>query len=156
VESALTSAATNSPVTMSRPDATLSALGEHVGEDGCLADVASLSCGQQGEPSLTGQHAKMGERRGALWIAELSAIAAREFGIPVGIMAVPLPQLGGGRDLLAPLVEADPLLAEPPRPEPVDQDPLPVLGLRRVVHPTKVHLRCLLHQVRPAGYLFAA
>ena len=73
----------------SRADATRSGLAEQVGEDGCLADVASLRRGEQGEPSVTGQLAKMGER-GTLWIAELGAIAAGELGVPVGIMAVPL------------------------------------------------------------------
>ena len=74
----------------SRADATRSGLAEQVGEDGCLADVASLRRAEQGEPSVTGQLAKMGERGGTLWIAELGAIAAGELGVPVGIMAVPL------------------------------------------------------------------
>jgi hypothetical protein len=104
----------------SRADAIRSALAKQVGQDGCLADVASLCRGQQGEPSVTGQLAKTGERGGALWIAELGAIAADEIGVPVRIMAVPLSQLCGGRDLLAPVVEMSPFLAEPPRPEPID------------------------------------
>jgi hypothetical protein len=63
---------------------------EQVGEDGCLADVALLCRGQQGEPSLTCQLAKVGQSGGPLWIAKLGAIAASEFGIPVEIMVVPL------------------------------------------------------------------
>jgi hypothetical protein len=61
----------------------------------------------------------MGERGGALWIAELSTIAG-ELGVSVRIMALPHSQLCEGRDLPAPVVEASPLLAEPPRPEPID------------------------------------
>ena len=61
-------------------------------------------------------------------MAELGAIAASELGVPVGIMAVPLSQLSGGRDLLAPVVEARPLLAEPSWPEPVDEHRSPSSG----------------------------
>jgi hypothetical protein len=68
----------------------------------------------------------MVERGGAFWIAKLDAITAGELGVPVGIMAVPLSQLIGGRDFLAPLVEMRPLLAEASRPQPVDEDSLPV------------------------------
>jgi hypothetical protein len=96
---------------------------------------------------VTGQRAKPGERGGALWIAELRAIAARELGLPVGIVPVPFSQLGGGRDLFAPVIEAGPLFAEPPRPQSVDEHPLPVVGLWRVVHPTYLHMRCLGHQI---------
>jgi hypothetical protein len=94
---------------------------------------------------VTGQGAKPGERGGALWIAELGAIAARELGVPVGIVAVPFPQLGGGRDLFAPVVKAGPLLAETPRPEPVDEHSLPIIGLWRVVHPTDLRMHCPRH-----------
>jgi len=106
-----------------------------------LTDVAQLRRGEQGEPFPTGQLAKMGERGGVLWITKLGAIAASELGIPVGFMAVPPSQLTGGRDLLAPLVQAGPLPAEAPRPQPVDEDPLPVFRLWWVVHPTNLHLR---------------
>jgi hypothetical protein len=67
----------------------LFSVAEQVGEDSHLADFAALCSGQPGELSVTGQCAKPGERGGALWIAELRAIAARELGVPVGIVAVP-------------------------------------------------------------------
>jgi hypothetical protein len=89
---------------------------------------------------VTGQRAKPGERGGALWIAELRAIAARELGLPVGIVPVPFSKLGGGRDLFAPVIEAGPLFAEPPRPQPVDEHSPPVIGLWRVVHPTDLRM----------------
>jgi hypothetical protein len=69
--------------------------------DSAITNVASLCRGQQGELSVTGQLTKMGESGGALWIAELGAIAVGEFGVPVRIMAIPHSQLCGGRDLLA-------------------------------------------------------
>jgi hypothetical protein len=48
--------------------------------------------------------------------------------IAVEIMAVPLAQLVRPRDVLAPVVEVGLLFAEPPRPQPVDEHPLPVFG----------------------------
>jgi hypothetical protein len=98
-----------------------SAIAEKVGQHGCLADVASLRRSQQSEPSSTSQFAKMGEGGGVLRIVQLGAIAAGELGVPVGIMAVPLTQLGRRRDLFALVVEVSPLLAQSPRPEPIDQ-----------------------------------
>src|SRR5512132_2698691 len=83
-------------------------------------------------PSVTGQHTKVGQCGGPLEIAKLGAIAASELGIPVEIMAVRLAQLVRRRDVLAPVVEVGPLFAEPPRPQPVNEHPLPVVGLWRV------------------------
>src|SRR6188472_2846699 len=92
----------------------------------------------------------MVERGGPLWIAKLGTIAATELGVPVRIMAVPLAQLVGGRDLLAPVIEPSALFAESPRPQSVDKHALPVFGFWRLVHPTNLHLRCLRHQVPPS------
>jgi len=50
-------------------------------------------------------------------------------------VAVPLAEPGGGRNVLALLIEMGTLLAEPARPQPVDEHPLAVAGFRRVVDP---------------------
>lgn len=72
---------------------------------------------------MSGQLAQVGEGGGTFLITELGAIATGELVVPAGVVAVPFAQPGRGRDLLAPLVEMSTLLAEPARPEPVDEHP---------------------------------
>ena len=83
---------------------------------------------------------------GVLRIVKLGAITARELGVPGGIVVVPLSQLVRRRNRLAPLVEAGSLLAKTSRPEPVDEDPVSVVGLCRLVHPTNPRVHCPRHQ----------
>src|SRR5690348_2167768 len=55
-------------------------------------------------------------------------------------MSVPLAQLRGGPHLLGPLVEVGVGLLDATRPEPIDQDPLAVLFLHRVVCPADAYV----------------
>src|SRR6185312_11587289 len=55
---------------------------------------------------------------------------------------------------LAPLIETGTLLAEPARPQPVDEHPLAVAGFRRVVDPPDLHMRCMRHEVPPPSFIF--
>src|SRR5690349_21261947 len=109
---------------------------EQVREDGRLADVASLRGGEQREATVTSQRLQVVVCDETFGAPEFGAVSTDELVVATGVVSVPLPQLGRGRDLLAPLVETGPLLAEPTRPQPVDEHALTVVGLCDVVHPT--------------------
>ncbi len=65
---------------------------------------------------------------------ELLAVARREL-VEALAMVVPLgSELGRGRDVLRPLVELGALLLHAPRPQPVDEHPIAVGCLGRLVH----------------------
>jgi hypothetical protein len=64
---------------------------------------------------------------------ELIEVAAAEL-VELGrVVLVPLAQLGGRRDILGPLVQVGRVLAQAPRPDPVDEHPGAVLRRRGIV-----------------------
>jgi hypothetical protein len=86
---------------------------------------------------------------GTFRIVELGAIAASELIVPIGVVVVPMPQIGRRCDLLAPLVEMSPLFAEPARPEPVNEHALTVIRLWRIVDPPDLDATFMGHDRSP-------
>jgi len=64
---------------------------------------------------------------------ELGGIARLELRPLVGVVTVPAAQLGRRRDVPRPVVDPRPLLGQPARPQPVDEDAAAVVVGRRVV-----------------------
>jgi methylated-DNA-[protein]-cysteine S-methyltransferase len=89
--------------------------------------------GEERHPPLPAGFGDLPHGLGPLRILQLGAIAGGELLEALGVVAVPLAQLRGRGDLLAPLVELGVLLAQPARPEAVDQDSPAVAGAGRVV-----------------------
>ena len=75
---------------------------------------------------MPGQGAKMFYGFRTLGFLKLDPVTDPEFRVALWIMAIPLAQLRGRSNLLAPFVEVGLLLAQPPRPEPIHQHTLAI------------------------------
>jgi hypothetical protein len=67
--------------------------------------------------------------------AKLLLVSSLELGPSGGLVREPLPELGGGRDVLHPFVDRRGRFAEPARPESVDENSLAIAPGWRLVHP---------------------
>jgi hypothetical protein len=67
-----------------------------------------------------------------LELVEVSFLEPRPF---AGLVAEPFPQVVARGDFFEPEVDLGLVFAQSPRPEPVDQDPEPVLSGRRIIDP---------------------
>src|SRR5438045_3988645 len=65
--------------------------------------------------------------------AELVDVAPAKLGEAAGLVAKPLSERAARRQLLLPLVELGLLLRDTARPEPIDENAIPVLSRRRFV-----------------------
>jgi len=92
-----------------------------------------------------GDDAPGGQRPDAIQIRRLlrqfSAVAALEFRPFRRVMAEPLPQLGGGRDLLHPVAQVRAILADAAGPQAIDQNPRSVRRLGRFIGPLQAKVR---------------
>ncbi|MFT3851297.1 MAG: hypothetical protein QM733_00925 [Ilumatobacteraceae bacterium] len=79
---------------------------------------ARLAARQERHRAGGDQLAQLGQRSSALRIAELGAVVIGELVEAVGVVPVPLAQLGGRGDVLAPLVEVGTILTQPTRRKP--------------------------------------
>src|SRR5690606_32064525 len=66
-------------------------------------------------------------------VIELLVISPLKFRPPVGLMVEPFAQFGTWSKLLQPVIDSEVRLLDAARPYPVDQDPAPVVAVRRLV-----------------------
>lgn len=86
----------------------------------------------QGHDATLGQLAQFLQRRAG---GQLRLVARREFVEPFRLMVVPLTQFLGRRNVFAPDSDAWVILADPSRPDAIDQDALAVVGADVFVDP---------------------
>jgi len=99
----------------------LDVLAQDLGQDRGLADVHGPGRGEQRHGPGGGQRADPAELLALRGAGQLIQVAAAEL-VELGrVVPVPLAQLGGGRGVLGPLVQAGRVLAQAPRPDPVDE-----------------------------------
>lgn len=91
--------------------------------------------GQQDDTVVARGLEQVGDGGRGFRLAELTAIAAGELVEALRIVAIPLAQLGAGREVLGPLVEGSVRLRHPAGPETVDEDPSTVRRLVPLVDP---------------------
>ena len=96
-------------------------LPQEAGQDSSLAVLDVPGRGQQGQRSGRGQGAQAAEFLTLRMAGQFVQVAAAEFGELGWVVAVPLAQLGGRRDVLGPQIQPGRVLADPPRPYPVDE-----------------------------------
>src|SRR5207249_1518380 len=66
-------------------------------------------------------------------VGELRMVAPAEVVGPLRVVAVPAAQLRRRGELAGPALDVGAISGEPPGPEPVDQHPVPIAGLRLLV-----------------------
>jgi len=106
---------------------------QDLGQDRGLAELDVPGRGEQGHGPGRGHGAQLAELlalRGAGQLVQVTAAELAELG---RVVPVPLAQLGGRRDVLGPLVQVGRVLAQAPRPDPVDEHAGAVGRRRRVV-----------------------
>src|ERR1700733_13333326 len=113
------------------------------GEHRRLADIGALGRGEQRERAFLGQPAQVRQRLGPLRVLQLLPVAAAELLEAVRVVVVPGAQLPRRRDVLAPFVQRRLGLAQPARPEPVDEHSGAIVRLRLVISPAYPDFRCL-------------
>jgi len=91
-------------------------LPQEAGQDGGLAVLDVPGRGQQGQRSGRGQGAKAAEFLALRRAGQFVQVAAAELGELGRVVAVPLAQLGGRRDVPGPQIQPGRVLAQPPRP----------------------------------------
>src|SRR5699024_9810888 len=121
---------------------------EQVLQDDGLVVLAVRGAEEQGHATVVGDEPL--ELLPLLGALELLLVPLGELRETLRVVAEPLTQLGGGADLLEPLVERSVLLAHPAGPDPVDENPVAVTTRRLVADRTDVdlvacgHLRTVL------------
>ena len=91
-------------------------LPQEAGQDGGLAVLDVPGRGQQGQRPGRGQGAKAAEFLALRTAGQFVQVAAAELGELGRVVAVPLAQLGGRRDVPGPQIQPGRVLAQPPRP----------------------------------------
>jgi predicted ArsR family transcriptional regulator len=109
--------------------------GQQFGQHRRLADGKLLGRRQQRHWAAGRARTQPRERLALPGRGEFRDVAAPEFGEPGRVVTVPGPQFRRRRDILRPLIQPRRVLAEPARPDPVNQHPGAVVGRRRVVDP---------------------
>jgi len=104
-----------------------------------VAQLNLLSRGHQGEWTGSRQCPQLVEGGCCRGISQLRAKTAGEFGIAVRVVVIPPAQLCRGSHLFAPPPYARIRCSQSARPEPVDKNPDPVVGIRIVVDPCYPH-----------------
>jgi hypothetical protein len=98
-----------------------------------LADPDVPGRGEQGDGAGRGQRAEPAEFLALHAAGELVQVPAAEL-VELGrVVAVPLAQLGGRRGVLGPLIQPGRVLAQAPRPDPVDEHAGAVVRRGRLV-----------------------
>jgi hypothetical protein len=108
-------------------------LAQHLGQDLGLADRDGLGRGEQGHGPGRGQRAQPAELLALRAAGELVQVAAAEL-VELGrVVPVPLAQLGRRCGVLGPLIQVGRVLAQAPRPDPVDEHPGAIVRRRCLV-----------------------
>jgi hypothetical protein len=108
-------------------------LAQDLREDRGLAVVYVLRRGQQRQRPGRGERAQPAERRALGTAGELGQVAPAELAELGRVVPVPLAQVGRWRDVPDPVIQPGRVLAQAPRPDPVDQHPGAVRRRRLVV-----------------------
>jgi hypothetical protein len=108
-------------------------LAQDLGQDRGLAELHVARRGEQGQRSGRGKRTQPAEFRALRVAGKLVQVPAAEL-VELGrVVPVPLAQLGGRRGVLGPVIEPGRVLAQAPRPDPVDEHAGAVLRRRRLV-----------------------
>jgi len=112
----------------------LDVLAQHLGQDRGLADLDVAGRGEQGHGPGGRQRAQPAKFLALRSAGQLVQVAAAEL-VELGrVVPVPFAELGGRRGVLGPLVQVGRILAQAPRPDPVDEHPGAVGRRGRVIN----------------------
>lgn len=101
--------------------------------------VFLVLCGvHEGDGVVGGDERPQLLRRGV--VIQLGAVLRSEFREPLGIVPEPLAQIVARPDLPQPQVHGSVRLGDASRPQPIDENPVAVAGIRSLVHALDAHI----------------
>jgi hypothetical protein len=104
-----------------------------IGNDSGLIALTIASAVHDRDPAAPRERGELVEGSRARWVSELHPIAFLELGPARGIVPKPLAEAGAWAEISGPRVEPEFGLRPAPRPDSIDEDPMPVVRRRIVV-----------------------